>query len=351
MKEAVITVVIATYNRAALLSRAIRSVQSQTYRDVIIAVYDNASSDNTREVVERMQRDDPRIYYHRHPENIGAAANFRYGLQRIDTPLFFLLSDDDVALPKFFATAVSWFERYPEARFVAGGTLEMSDRGELLFAPQAYWPREGLFVPPDGLDLMLSGFHPSWNTMIFRTAILQEVGEFNSAIPNVSDLDFTLRIASRYPYIVFREPSGIFVRHAASGGEFSDTSIIAQYETMMAALLADEHIGEPAKALIHTRLLDQLSKRIIQISIKQLLKGEPQHTRQTLRVYHQRYPRTALSAAVTLAARACVMFPPLLRTLGPLERMRKFARTRMTFRAARRNGELLNVGEYAAYLN
>lgn len=346
-----ITVIIATFNRAHLLKRAIERVQAQTYRDFVICVYDNASTDATRNVVEQLAESDPRIRYHRHESNIGGAANFLFGLRRVETPLFYFLSDDDVVLPKFFETAVSWLDRYPEARFAAGGTLEMSDTGSLLFAPQAYWKNDGYYVPPEGLDLMLTGFHPSWNTMIFRRRVLDEIGEFNAAIPNVSDVDFTFRVACRYPYVVFREPSGIFVRHESSGGEFADTSIVEQYERMMEGLLSAPDIEPAVKALIRRRLSTQLCKRIVQIGIKQLLRNRPEEARKTLAFYHRRYPRTLLSNAVAAGAAAAARAPFLLAALKPLESLRKSVRSRMSRAAAQSSGAgEIDAARYASYL-
>jgi glycosyltransferase involved in cell wall biosynthesis len=94
-----ITVIVPTFRRPALLERAVRSVLAQTHPDLVVAIYDNASGDGTREVCERLAKEDPRVRYHEHRENIGAGANFQYGLERVATPYFAFLSDDDALLP------------------------------------------------------------------------------------------------------------------------------------------------------------------------------------------------------------------------------------------------------------
>lgn len=62
-----LTVTICTYNRAALLPRALKSVVTQTFDDeddeIEILVIDNGSTDDTREVVASWQRRDARIRY------------------------------------------------------------------------------------------------------------------------------------------------------------------------------------------------------------------------------------------------------------------------------------------------
>ena len=94
-----ITTIIPTYRRPKLLKRAIKSVLNQTYPHFQVCVYDNASEDETAEVVAEFAKKDPRVKYHCHPENIGAIKNFKYGLERVGTEYFSILLDDDLLLP------------------------------------------------------------------------------------------------------------------------------------------------------------------------------------------------------------------------------------------------------------
>lgn len=345
-----VTVIIPTYNRAKLLFRAIGSVQAQTFSHFVIAVYDNASTDETAAVVEAAAAKDQRIRYLRHDSNIGAEGNFRSALGRIDTPLFCFLSDDDVIFPHFLEDAVSWLDRFSEARFAAGGTLEVTETGELLFAPQAYWPRDGYFEPPQGLDLMLTGFHPSWTTMVFRRQVLDEVGEFAPGLANVGDCEYTFRIACRYPYVIFRKPSGIFVRHASSSSESADVSVIEQYETVLGALVAADDVAPETKRLAEKSIREALKKRVLQVAVKQLLRIEPRLAVHTLSTYHRRYPRTPATAFVASVARSGELCRPLLRLLHPLDALRRSARRAMNRYAARANGiETPDARTYAGY--
>jgi len=59
MSEPLITTVIPTYRRPAMLRRAIRSVLSQTFPDFRLCVYDNASGDETAVVVEEFRKKIP----------------------------------------------------------------------------------------------------------------------------------------------------------------------------------------------------------------------------------------------------------------------------------------------------
>ena len=84
--EPQITTVIPTYRRPKLLRRAIQSVLNQTYPHFLVCVYDNASGDETEEVVAEIAHRDSRVRYHRYPENIGLVRNFAYGAAQVVTP-------------------------------------------------------------------------------------------------------------------------------------------------------------------------------------------------------------------------------------------------------------------------
>lgn len=96
-----ITTIIPTFRRPHLLGRALRSVLSQTYPHFRVCIYDNASGDETAAVVAEVAKGDSRVQYYCHPENIGANRNFLYGQERVETPYYSFLPDDDVLLPHF----------------------------------------------------------------------------------------------------------------------------------------------------------------------------------------------------------------------------------------------------------
>jgi glycosyltransferase involved in cell wall biosynthesis len=93
-----ITVTIPTYNRSSLLREAMESVLSQSVSDIELFISDNASSDNTAEVVGSFN--DPRVNYIRNDKNIGHYANMSRGLQLGTAPFVAILPDDDIMLPK-----------------------------------------------------------------------------------------------------------------------------------------------------------------------------------------------------------------------------------------------------------
>ena len=106
MTQPVVTTILPTFRRPRLLGRAIESVIGQTFPEFQLNVYDNASSDDTEHIVADYAARDPRVKYHRHASNIGLAKNLAFGLDRVTTPYFSVLSDDDWLLPGFYRASI-----------------------------------------------------------------------------------------------------------------------------------------------------------------------------------------------------------------------------------------------------
>ncbi len=77
------TILIPTYNRAQWLGGAIESVLAQTQPDFALTISDNASTDETADVVASF--DDPRITYVRRETNCGLNEHYNSWFQRADT--------------------------------------------------------------------------------------------------------------------------------------------------------------------------------------------------------------------------------------------------------------------------
>ena len=102
-----ISVTIATYNRAHLLSRAINSVINQTYQNFELIIVDDCSTDNTKKIVNSFK--DNRIVYYQHDYNKGYLAARNTGFDIAQGKYNCQLGDDDELLPNALETLASKF--------------------------------------------------------------------------------------------------------------------------------------------------------------------------------------------------------------------------------------------------
>lgn len=89
-------VIVPTRERADTLASTLKALVAIDYPRLKIVVCDNASLDNTREIVEGFR--DERIHYSRSPERLSMAQNWQRGLSFIDEGYVTYLGDDDALL-------------------------------------------------------------------------------------------------------------------------------------------------------------------------------------------------------------------------------------------------------------
>jgi glycosyltransferase involved in cell wall biosynthesis len=131
-----VTVVIPTHNRASLLREAIESVLAQTYPDFTLLVADNASTDETQELVGGY--DDERVTYIRRPQNVGLFGNFDDSLRHVETQYAAILCDDDVLRPEFLHATVEVLDREARAGLVHTA-FDVLDRDGRVVEQAADW--------------------------------------------------------------------------------------------------------------------------------------------------------------------------------------------------------------------
>jgi glycosyltransferase involved in cell wall biosynthesis len=114
-----ISVVLATYNRAGLLMRAIQSVKSQSTDDWELVIVDDGSTDNTLSAIQPFLPD-PRITYFAQT-NAGLALARNAGMQRSRGELITFLDSDDEYKPDHLKLRLRYFEQYPATDLLHGG--------------------------------------------------------------------------------------------------------------------------------------------------------------------------------------------------------------------------------------
>lgn len=97
MKNPSLSVIIPTRERADTLFHTIRTVIEQDYEKLEIIISDNASTDNTEEVVRGYA--DKRLRYINTGERLGMSENWEFALSHVTGDFVMYLGDDDGLLP------------------------------------------------------------------------------------------------------------------------------------------------------------------------------------------------------------------------------------------------------------
>ncbi len=240
-----ITTIIPTYKRPKLLERAINSALGQTFPHILVHIYDNASNDETEEIVRRCALKDHRVKYHRHPKNIGLLRNYQYGLSEVETEYFSFLSDDDVLFPWFYEETLKAFKQSSECAFSAGSAIIMSEKGNVIRVPLDLWERDGLFFPPKGLLEMITKY-PAPSCILFHRKVLKTISiDIHNSL--TWDCDYLMQIAARYPFYISKRPCGIFLHHESYSNSKGLEDWTFSLKKMMERINLSSHLSKEIK--------------------------------------------------------------------------------------------------------
>lgn len=205
-----VSVIIPTHNRQRLVSRAVRSVLNQTYKDLECIVVDDASSDGTPQVIQTIE--DERLVYLRHDRNRGASGARNTGIRAAKSSLIAFLDDDDEWLPEKLVKQVSLLKALPEEYGMVYCWMDYLDNAGHIIQERHPTHRGNVFA-----SVLVKQGIAGCPTLLVRRHVVDAVGGFDESLPRGNDGDFIRRICRVYKVDVVPE---VLVRvHVAHGYE------------------------------------------------------------------------------------------------------------------------------------
>ncbi|WP_107667556.1 glycosyltransferase family 2 protein [Cyanothece sp. BG0011] len=194
-----VSVCIPTYNRSHYLTYAVNTVLNQTYSDFELIICDDASPDNTSEVVAGFQ--DSRIRYIRHEKNIGRSRNMRSGFEASKGDYFIKFDDDDALTPEFLEKTVNILDKNPQVDFVCTNHWVIdknSNRVESATKENTIrWGKdqlkEGIIQDLDWQTFYYQSLQVG--STLFRYSCLKEVDYMDPKADGCEDFDLLVRLA------------------------------------------------------------------------------------------------------------------------------------------------------------
>ncbi|HMS05983.1 MAG TPA: glycosyltransferase [Burkholderiaceae bacterium] len=116
-----VSVLVPTFNAQHHIEATMRSLMAQSLEDIELCVLDDASTDDTVDIVRGLR--DPRIRLNVNPVNLGLPANLNIGLAMARAPYVARIDHDDFALPLRLATQAAFLDANPDIT-VVGSWIE-----------------------------------------------------------------------------------------------------------------------------------------------------------------------------------------------------------------------------------
>lgn len=243
-----VSIAITSYNYGRYIERAIRSAMEQTYHNLEILISDNASTDDSAAIVERLAAEDPRIRFWVNPTNIGMHANFRLVRDACRGEYVALLSADDFIYPDHIERAVSYYLLHPacDIRYAPFVTAA-EDGAELRVFEHPSLKTLRSCSPRDELAFALGAdFHITAGMVVFRRDVLERAGHFTDDLV-AADHDFFFRCNQLGMRFAFEAHPTYAQRHHALEMSAPDTFVqsgafFREYLTLLDRYLTPEAI-------------------------------------------------------------------------------------------------------------
>ena len=124
-----ISVIMSTYNGSKSLSAAINSLLKQTFDDFELIICDDASSDNSLEIIENLAKKDKRIKVITNSKNLGLANSLNNCLEIATGPYIARMDDDDISHPQRLERQIMFMKENPRYAIVGTSVRYFDENG------------------------------------------------------------------------------------------------------------------------------------------------------------------------------------------------------------------------------
>lgn len=207
-----VSVVMASYNHDQYIAQAIESVQAQTVADWELIIVDDASGDQSCQVIRRYGEKDGRIKHIFHDANQGIAHTFNDGLDAAAGTYIAIFASDDLWMPCKLEKQLPIMEKDGNLIVWSEGLVVDADghpTGELFtenYGGKGRKKSGNLFA-----QLLESSFICGQSCLFKRDNI--RTIRFDPALKYLNDYKFQIDLASRYSYYFIPEPLIKYRRH------------------------------------------------------------------------------------------------------------------------------------------
>jgi len=207
-----VSILIPTYNQQDFIGKAIESALVQTYKDVEIIISDDASTDNTPDIIRRYLKD-KRVKYFRNEQNLGRVQNYRKALYEYATGQWVLNLDGDDYLydNDFVKNAIDNIIGNKDMVLVAGGCIfnYINENYKAVFLPT-----EKSHEVKDGHEIFLNWYKnsiPHISALYNRETALK-TGFYTEDIIS-SDWESLLRLVLNGKVLLLNKIAGVWRKH------------------------------------------------------------------------------------------------------------------------------------------
>jgi glycosyltransferase involved in cell wall biosynthesis len=209
-----LSVIMGNYNHAHYLVESIPAILNQSFRPKELIIIDDASTDNSVEIIEGFAKKDPVVRFYKNDVNLGNAPTYIKALEKVTGDYFNITAADDLVLPGLFEKSMAMLAKYPHAGLCSAISRQIDgDGNELVASPEPpYISKVPCYLSPEkALKYSLEG--EGWcmpSTAIWRQSAVLESGGIPWEAGEFADGFLVPLISLNYGACFIPEPLGLY---------------------------------------------------------------------------------------------------------------------------------------------
>jgi glycosyltransferase involved in cell wall biosynthesis len=212
-EQPLVCICVPNYNNEATIKETMESLINQTYKNIIIKVFDNASTDNSIAILKEYEKKYKHIKIFQNETNIGMIANMTKCIQNAEGKYTAIFHSDDAYTPQMVEEEVSFLESHKECCAVSTGVFVINEKSEVLkerglkkeikSVPFLIIDNEIMFLE-ELFTQRVVVFTPS--LMVKSDIYKDKIQGWNDAYGVFADVDVWLRLAMLEKFAVINKP-------------------------------------------------------------------------------------------------------------------------------------------------
>ncbi|RII78724.1 glycosyltransferase [Pseudomonas monteilii] len=264
-----VTVAVMSYNNAAFLGQTIDSVLAQEGVRLELRVFDDCSSDNSMEILERY-RQDPRFHYQLNARNLGMIGNYNQCLHSGTGRYVVVLGSDDLIYPGHLRSLVEAMDQHPHVALGYTQCLWINEHSQLLKHAVHPGHRDNSYVGgrDELVDLLSHDSYITPSAAILRRSVLPRLTLENGGVHRdnmlAGDWELWTRIAQVAPDFLFLHQATVGYR--IHGGQISQKFYASDKPLVEHTKILELNLEVPAAR----KRMQQGAARIWQLYLRRL---------------------------------------------------------------------------------
>lgn len=208
-----VTVIVPAYNAEKWLGDCLRSIRDQTYADWVCKVYDDGSTDKTRDIAKRFTEADPRFVLIEDKTNVGTPRRVAQAYSEVSSEFFCQVDADDVIAPDAVETLLEVLSGcYKEVGVVYSDYSKITADGEVVHDDKHFKNRCRTVFSLKRMQTL--GFC-AFQFRLIRTAAYRDSLGVDGSVPTGEDFDLVLKLAETCQFVHVRRRLYFYRQHDA----------------------------------------------------------------------------------------------------------------------------------------